>query len=262
MKRYPPRSRAQRIVSLAPNATSILLELGAHRELVGVTKWCAEIANVGRRSRVGDCWKLDVDEVMRLKPTLLIGSVPFASKTVAAILEQPVPFLAINPRSLADIAEDIRLLARVVERPRRADRLIRQMRLGFADIARRARPFRKRPKPRVYCEAWPNPRISSPLWVAELVTMAGGRSIVCPGTRVTDEEVARGKPDVIVLAWAATGDRATRRQTLRNPLWKDTPAVKTNQVVVISDGLLNTPGPPLLQGARALLRAIHPELTS
>jgi ABC-type hemin transport system substrate-binding protein len=28
----------QRIVSLAPNATSILLELGARRELVGVTK--------------------------------------------------------------------------------------------------------------------------------------------------------------------------------------------------------------------------------
>jgi hypothetical protein len=30
-------------------------------------------------------------------------------------------------------------------------------------------------------------------------------------------------------------------------------------VVVIRDELLNTPGPPLVEGARELFRAIHPE---
>ena len=38
------------------------------------------------------------------------------------------------------------------------------------------------------------------------------------GERVSDEEVARAKPDVIVLAWAATGERAKPASTLRNPL--------------------------------------------
>ena len=56
-----------RIVSLAPNVTSILLALGASRELVGVSKWCKEVAPVGRRPQVGDCWKMDVREVMRLE---------------------------------------------------------------------------------------------------------------------------------------------------------------------------------------------------
>ncbi len=105
-----------RIVSLAPNVTSILFALGASRELVGVSKWCKEVAPVGRRPQVGDCWKMDVREVMRLKPTLLIGSVPFAPETVASILKEPVAFLAINPRSLADIETDIRTLARLVNR--------------------------------------------------------------------------------------------------------------------------------------------------
>src|ERR1700689_1609428 len=98
-----------RIVSLAPNVTSILLELGAGRELVGVSKWCKDVADVGRRPQVGDCWKMDIDEVMRLKPTILIGSVPFAPDTVAKLLAQPVTFVAINPRSLADIQRDIRI---------------------------------------------------------------------------------------------------------------------------------------------------------
>src|ERR1700689_2301712 len=97
-----PRSRTAarpRIASLAPNVTSILLAIGAGRDLVGVSKWCKEVALVGSRPRVGDCWKLDIAEVMRLRPTLLIGSVPFADETVAEILKQPAAFLAINPRS-------------------------------------------------------------------------------------------------------------------------------------------------------------------
>jgi ABC-type Fe3+-hydroxamate transport system substrate-binding protein len=98
-------------------------------------------------------------------------------------------------------------------------------------------------RPRVYCEAWPHPRISSPPWVAELVAIAGGKMVVKPGGRVSDAAVARANPDVIVLAWAATGNRAKASTALRNPMWKNVPAVKTGRVVVIRDELLNTPGP-------------------
>jgi iron complex transport system substrate-binding protein len=248
-----------RIVSLAPNVTSILLALGASRELVGVSKWCKEVAPVGRRPRVGDCWKMDVREVMTLKPTLLIGSVPFAPETVASILKEPVAFLAINPRSLADIENDIRTLARLVNRAPAGEKLTRAMRSAFESIARQANQFRNRPRPRVYCEAWPHPRISSPPWVSELVEMVGGEPAVPAGSRVTNEDVARARPDVIVLAWTAAGARSKPSSALRNAAWQDVPAVRTGRVVVIRDELLNTPGPPLVEGARQLFRAIHPE---
>jgi iron complex transport system substrate-binding protein len=252
--RHSPR--ALRIVSLAPNVTSILLALGAGRELVGVSKWCKDVAPVGRRPQVGDCWKLDLREVIRLKPTLLIGSVPFATQTVEAILKQPVAFLALNPRTLADIYRDVRLLARLVSRAAGGEDIIRHMRGTFAKVADQARLIRTRP--RVYCEAWPNPRISSPPWVRELVELAGGRMVVAPGARVTDEEIARANPDIIVLAWTATGNRANPQTALRNRAWKKVAAVKAGRVVVIRDELLNTPGPPLAQGVRALFRTIHP----
>jgi iron complex transport system substrate-binding protein len=248
-----------RIVSLAPNVTSILLALGAGRELVGVSKWCKEVARVGRRPQVGDCWKMDIREVMRLEPTLLIGSVPFASETVASILKEPVAFLAINPRSLIDIENDIRTLARLVNRAVAGEKLIRAMRLDFESIARQAKTFRNLSRPRVYCEAWPHPRISSPPWVSELVELAGGEAVVPAGAKVTDEDVARARPDVIVLAWTAAGARSKPSSALHNVAWRDVPAVRTGRVVVIRDELLNTPGPPLVEGARALFRAIHRE---
>jgi iron complex transport system substrate-binding protein len=248
-----------RIVSLAPNVTSILLALGAGRELVGVSKWCKEVAPVGRRPQVGDCWKMDVREVMRLKPTLLIGSAPFATETVASILKEPVAFLAINPRSLADIETDIRTLARLANRANAGEKLIHEMQSNFESLARQARQLRVRSRPRVYCEAWPHPRISSPPWVSELVEMAGGQAVMRAGTRITDEEVTRAGPDVIVLAWTAVGARSKPSSALRNAAWQAIPAVKAGRVVVIRDELLNTPGPPLVEGARELFRAIHPE---
>src|SRR5882672_6059030 len=59
-----------RIVSLAPSATSILCAIGARRALVGVTKWCIDVAPVGKLPKLGDCWHTEsVDQILRLKPT-------------------------------------------------------------------------------------------------------------------------------------------------------------------------------------------------
>jgi iron complex transport system substrate-binding protein len=246
-----------RIVSLAPNVTSILLALGAGRDLVGVSRWCKDVAPVGRRPAVGDCWKLDVAEVMKIEPTLVIGSVPFAPETVAKLLAEPTAFLAIAPRSLHDIENDIRLLGRLTNRHVAAERLIKRMRNGFDSVRRRAAVRPASHRPRVYCEAWPNPRISSPPWADDLVTLAGGTIVVPTGQRVTDEQVAAANPDVIILAWAAVGERAKPAIALRNPAWKDIGAVRNRRVFVIRDELLNTPGPPLVRGAQELLKVFR-----
>jgi iron complex transport system substrate-binding protein len=235
-----------------------LLAIGARKAIVGVSQWCQDIADVGRLPRLGDCWSLDVKQVTKLHPNLVIGSVPFKADTISKLLEQPVAFLALNPRSLADVDSDIRLLGSLVGRSEEAEELIASMHAGFEEIAQQVR--RAKARPRVYSEAWPNPRISSPPWVRELIEIAGGRPVVPCGKRVTDSEVARAKPDVIVLAWTATGDQARREKALENPAWQHLPAVRNGRVVVIRDELLNTPGPPLIAGARDLARVFHPEI--
>ena len=243
-----------RIVSLAPSATSILCEIGARGNLVGVTKWCADVAPVTSWPKLGDCWHLNsAEELVALRPTLVIGSVPFKTETVATLLEQPFAFLAMNPRSLADIDADVRLLAGITGRRGSGERLIRKMQSAFHACAPKRQSKNAR-KLRVYSEAWPNPRISSPLWVSELIALCGAESVVKPGQRVTDEDVAAAEPDVILLAWAATGEKGKPQKAYEVPAWKDVPAIRNRQVHVVRDELLNTPGPPLMEGARALAR--------
>src|SRR6266852_5150954 len=118
-----------RIVSLAPSATSILCAIGAKKALVGVTKWCADVAPVEGLPKLGDCWRLEaVEEILALRPTLVIGSVPYKQETVAKLLGQPLNFLAMNPRTLADIEEDVRLLGRIAGPANTAERVVERMR--------------------------------------------------------------------------------------------------------------------------------------
>jgi iron complex transport system substrate-binding protein len=122
----------ERIVSLAPSATSILFAIGARRNLAGVSKWCGDVAAVGRLPRVGDCWRLDIGEVAALRPTLIVGSVPFRPEVVAELLTLPAAFVALNPRSLEDIFADIRRLGGMTNRAAAAAKLVSRMKREFA----------------------------------------------------------------------------------------------------------------------------------
>ena len=252
-----------RIVSLAPSVTSILVAIGARRQLVAVSRWCKDVADVDGLPEVGDCWTFsasgDTSSLMRLQPTLIIGSVPFQTETVQKILALPVPFLALNPRTLGDVEADIRALGGLAGANARAEALVREMRRRFARI--RATAKRAKTRPSVYCEAWPHPRISSPPWVAELVEIAGGEMVLPAGEKVSDADVAQARPEVIVLAWTAVGGKSKPEQALANPAWQDVPAVRERRVFAVRDEWLNTPGPPLVRGAEELLRILHPELS-
>jgi iron complex transport system substrate-binding protein len=242
---------SHRIVSLAPSATSILCSIGAKKHLVGVTKWCADVAPVGGLPKLGDCWHMkSVDQILALRPTLVIGSVPYRGETVAALLQHPLNFLAMNPRTLADIDNDIRLLAGIVGRAKEGERLIRTMQGTFTRIAAST----KAPPLRVYCEAWPNPRISSPPWAAEIVRIAGGIMAVPAGAKITDQQIADAQPEVIVLAWAATKNQSRISQAYKLTAWRNVPAIRNRQVYVLRDEWLNTPGPPLMRGALELYK--------
>lgn len=76
------------------------------------------------------------------------------------------------------------------------------------------------------------------------------------GQRVSNKEVAKAAPQVIVLAWAATGDKSDPERVYAVEEWNGIPALKMRQVHVVRDEWLNTPGPPLLEGARELARII------
>jgi iron complex transport system substrate-binding protein len=247
------------IVSLQPSGTVTLRELGKLDLLVACTKHCADLCPEVRErgiAIVADSWSAQAHQIRATNADFVIASVPYQEKAVIEILKAGIPFLALAPKTLADIYSDIALIARIVNAQDAAENTTRHMQDEIAAVRQRTKNL---PKPRVFCEEWGKPLIASQRWVAELVEAAGGESIGSPGAKLSFEEVEADQPDVIVAAWCGAGDRVPLEKIVHTRNWQNTPAAKNQRVYCIRDEFLNTPATTLVHGLYALASAIHPQ---
>ena len=250
-----------RILSLQPSVSLILKSLGRLDALAGCTRYCLD-AVPALRSRglsvVRDSWSSETNEIVALKPDLVIASVPYRQESLAAILRAGVPVLALAPHCLADIYGDIQLIGRVVNEHSRANQVVTEMQDAIAKVTHLAATSKH--KPLVYCEEWGKPLIHSQPWVRELVEAAGGVFLGEAGKVTNAETIAAADPEVIALAWCGAGNRVPVQRVIKMRGWKELRAVRAGRAACIADELLNTPAPSLVQGLHALSGLIHPEL--
>lgn len=258
MANHTPR----RIACLQPSATVILSSLGELDRVVACTKYCADVVPEvlqGNRLIIADSWSARTSEIVAAQPDLAIAAVPYREESVAEILKAGVRFLALAPRTLDDIYTDIALIASIVGASDEGNRVISGMEGEIEDVRQKADGL---PKKRVFCEEWGKPVIASQPWVAELVRAAGGDCLGDPGRQCSPNEILRQDPEVIIASWCGAGDRVPLPKIIRERGWSGTTAARTSQVYCISDELLNTPAPTLIDGLHALAAAIHPEVFS
>jgi iron complex transport system substrate-binding protein len=247
---------AQRIVSLQPSATAILDGLGRLDRVVACTKYCLDVcphAGLGR-TIVADSWTASAAQILSANPDLVIAAVPYQEKAVTEILKAGVRFLGLAPKTLAHIYTDIAAIAGVVGAQSQGQAMISDMQRAIEAVRRENNGISRR---KVFCEEWGKPLIASQPWVAELVEAAGGEFVGAPGKQISADEVAAANPDVLIAAWCGAGNRVPLEKIIGDRHWHSLPAVQNGRVYCISDELLNTPAPTLLQGLDALRAAIR-----
>jgi iron complex transport system substrate-binding protein len=245
-----------KIASLQPSVSIILDRLGRLDTLIACTRYCVAAVPALRErpvTVVKDSWSTTAGELLAARPDLVIASVPYRNESLAAILKAGCPVLALAPHSLADIEQDIRLIAAVAGAD--PEPLIVGMRAEIEEVGRRAAGLPERP--RVYCEEWGKPLIHSQLWVKELVEAAGGVFLGEPGNGTTAEAVAAANPDVVIAAWCGAGDRVPLEKLASRPGWSAMRAMQEGRVYCIPDEWLNTPAPTLVKGLQAIAAALH-----
>jgi iron complex transport system substrate-binding protein len=256
MRDHTPR----RIASLQPSATVILAELGELNRLVACTKYCVDVVPevvAQRCSILSDSWSANSEQIIAVKPDLVIASVPYQEKAVIEILKSGGRFLGLAPRTIADIYMDIAIIAGAINACVCGEEVIELMQNGIERVRARSAGS---PRPRVFCEEWGKPLIASQTWVAELVEAAGGEFLGVPGRQLSEEEVASMDPEILVAAWCGAGDRVPLEKIIADRKWQGTRAAQASRVYCVRDEYLNTPAPTLLRGLEALAFAIHPEL--
>jgi iron complex transport system substrate-binding protein len=255
-----PTHTPRRIVCLQPSATIILDAVGELDRVVACTRYCADVVPGvadGSRIIVADSWTASTEEIVAAQPDLVIAAVPYQEKAVGEILRAGARFLGLAPKTLSDIYTDIATIAGTVGTSVRGEEVIAAMK---EDIERIHAKTSGMARPRVFCEEWGRPLITSQQWVAELVEAAGGKFIGTPGEQVTPEEILHLNPEVIIAAWCGAGDRVPLAKIIAHRGWTQIGAVVSGRVFCIRDEWLNTPAPTLVHGLNALAFALHPEL--
>ncbi len=248
-----------RLASLQPSVTLTLHALGQLDHLCAHTRYCVDVLpELAARGLpvLQDSWTADTAQIVAAQPSVVVASVPYRMESLAAILKSSLPVLALAPRTLADVFNDIRLLASLTNAGGAGETLI----AGMEHILSAARQrTASRARPRVYCEEWGKPLIHSQDWVAELVEAAGGEFLGVPGAHTNAEAISAANPDVLVFAWCGAGDRVPLARVVQQRGWSGLRAVQERRVFCIPDEWLNTPAHTLMHGLACLAAALHPE---
>lgn len=255
----PNDHTAKRIACLQPSATVTLDAIGALDRVVACTKYCVDVVPAvadSNRLILADSWTANADQIVAARPDLVIASVPYQEKAVVEIMKAGVRFLGLSPKNLSDIYTDIATISGVVGRSDAGAEVIASMQRKIAEAVRTSEGTRR---PRVFCEEWGKPVITSQKWVAELVDAAGGEFLGEPGLRIPEADVLRNNPEVIIASWCGAGDRVPLEKIVEARGWQETEAAQSGRIFCIRDEYLNTPALTLLHGLDALAFAIHPE---
>lgn len=249
-----------RIVCLQPSATVILDAIGELDRVIACTRYCADVVPRvadGSRVIVADSWTAQAEQIIAVRPDLIIAAVPYQEKAVSEILRAGARFLGLAPKSLAEIYTDIAVISGAVGSPTRGEEVINAMRRHIEEMRARVAGARRL---RTFCEEWGKPVITSQKWVAELIEAAGGEFVGVSGSQVEPEEIAQLDPEVMIAAWCGAGDRVPLEKIVADRGWQETSAAKAGRVFCIRDEFLNTPAPTVLKGLDALAFALHPEI--
>ena len=162
-----------------------------------------------------------------------------------------------NQRSVTEILEMIRTLARIVGADERGQTLVSQLEADLDHIRTSAERFDHRP--RVFFEEWNEPLISGIRWVDELVELAGGiglfpelRQKPLAKDRILDPAmVATKNPEVIIGSWC--GVRFNPDFVRSRTGWDNVAAVKSGHLYEIKSTYILQPGPAALtEGVRQI----------
>ncbi len=121
------KSRPERIISGSPGNTEILFALGLEDRVVGVTDWCDFPQEALGKPKIGNIAPLNIERVVSLRPDLVLACNLNGKDPVEKLTELGLPVVALNPMSLQDIIEAVRLVGLVTGEEKGAEKLAEKL---------------------------------------------------------------------------------------------------------------------------------------
>jgi len=244
------KSENLRIVSLVPSATEIIYLLNADSFLVGITN-----QDNYNKFKVGDMLNPDYEKIIKLKPSLVILTLPLQKKILEEISKLNINTLIISPQSIDDIFKDIIKIGKILNKEKRALFLVDSLKSVLNEIKNNSKNLENN---KVFYEIWDNP-----LWTA------GNKTFINDALRilnlknifddrdgyfiVSEEEVIKRNPDIIIIAHSNVKISDVKNRKF----WQNINAVKNNKIIIVDENSFNKPSPSLIGAIKFLSSQLY-----
>jgi ABC-type Fe3+-hydroxamate transport system substrate-binding protein len=254
---FPAPSIPRRIISLVPNITEQLFDLGVQDRLVGVTTYCRRPPEAQSKERVGAVVEVNVEKILGLQPDLVIASPLTDHRQIKKLQAVGIRVEVFPPpRDFKALCDNFSQIARMVGREEQAREIIQQAERELATIKGRVKGL---PKPRVFVQIGERPLVAAggDSFIDDFVTFAGGVNIAreVKTSVYSREEVVRKNPDIIIIAkmgMAGEQEKATwvKYKTIR--------AAQTKSIYTVDPYRFCSPTPlSFVEQVRELVRLLH-----
>jgi len=249
----------ERIVSIASACTETLYAIGCGDKVVGVDQYSDYPPEVQDKPCVGTGSSLNLEMVLGLEPDLVLAWW-YNSEAIGNLEKLGIPVVAINPRSVDEVMDTIRLLGLITDHVSEADNLVAEMQDKIDEITAKVEGLEKAERPLVYYELGTPMKTTGPgTFTNELIFMAGGINLAADEPVrypiLSSEYIIERNPDVIVVVSYG----ASIEEVMNRDGWKHINAVVNNRIYQIDTHLV-TCSPRLIQGLEQFARWFHPDL--
>ena len=248
-----PAETPPRIVSLSPHITELLFAAGAGGRIVGVDDLSDYPPAAAAIAHVGEVSALDIEALLKLKPTLVIVWESGTPERRKAELERlNLRLYVTEQRHLDDIGASLIEFGRLAGTSATAEAAARQYR---DDLQRLRAHYAARPQLSVFYQVWDRPlyTLSGKQVLSEVLNLCGGEnifsdlSVLAPA--VDREAVLARNPDVIIIGASGADGARQVRDWDRFPALK---AVQAHRVYNVDPSLTGRMSPRILDGVQAI----------
>ncbi len=247
--------RPARIISLAPNITEILYDLGLEQRVVAVTSYCNYPPRVQEKPKVGGFSNPSLESIVAMRPDLVIMTDDGNPKEISEKLKKlGIPFYVFRAARLSQLPGEIRKMGTflgVREGAARTAKRIEKTLHRYKDWARKSSHLGVR---KVLFIVQPDPLIVAGPGTAidDSLKLLGVRNIASDAgaryPKYSFEEVVHRSPDIIFIGQGHRADENVKGLLKR---WDVLEAVKRGQVYYVSDSLFRL-GPRIADGIREM----------
>jgi iron complex transport system substrate-binding protein len=257
----------QRIISLVPALTEMLFAIGAGKQVVAVSTYDVEPAEVRSLPTVGALVDPDTERIIALRPELVLT---YGSQTDlhAQLTAVNIPYVEYRHGGLDHLFATMRTLGERTGHAAQADAAVRALQARVDAVRGRVAG---KPRPRtllvfgrehgtlrnIYASAGRG-------FLHDMLVAAGGDDVLSDidreSAQLSTEQILSRAPEVILELNAANRLNEADLKAVLDP-WSalsSVPAVKNRRVIVLTGSGLAVPGPRVADGIERMAAALHP----